>query len=50
LISRRDSNPAARLRKIAETSQDGWSTVKDAVEKGLGGLKQALHDVQSSLS
>jgi len=49
LLSRRDANPYAKLRKITDASQDGWETVKDAMEKGLTGLKQALHDVQSSL-
>ena len=47
LISRRD-NPYSRFQKITEASQDGWDNVKDAMEKGLGGLKQALHTVQSS--
>jgi ElaB/YqjD/DUF883 family membrane-anchored ribosome-binding protein len=49
LISRRDNSPYARFQKITEASQDGWDNVKEAMEKGLGSLKQALHDVQSSL-
>jgi|GEM_PF-2496904 len=49
LLSRRDSSPYARLQKITEASQDGWATVKEAMEKGLCGLKDALHDVKSSL-
>ena len=49
LISRRDSSPYARFQKITDASSDGWDSLKDAMEKGLGGLKQALRDVQSSL-
>lgn len=48
LIARQESGPYAKLRKITEASQDGWDNVKDAMEKGLSGLKQALHDVQAS--
>ena len=49
LIARRDSNPLNKIRKISDASQDGWDTVKEALEKGVSGVKQALHDVQSSL-
>jgi len=49
LLTRRESSPYSRLRKITEASQDGWDTVKDAMEKGLTGLKEALHEVQASL-
>lgn len=48
LIGRQESGPYAKLRKITDASQDGWDNVKEAMEKGLSGLKQALHDVQAS--
>ena len=48
LISR-GSSPSSRFQKITDASHDGWDNVKEALDKGLGGLKQALHNVQSSL-
>lgn len=45
----RQNNPYARFQKIKDASQDGWDNVKEAMDKGLCGLKDALQSVQQSL-